>query len=190
MCIRDSAPAAAAPEEGWTALWGPDDTELSGWTATGGALWTLEDGVLTGTGPMGHLFSPRADYGDVLIRAKVKISEGGNSGLYFRAQPTDGWPKGYEAQINSTYADPQKTGSLYGLSPVLAGLVAPDTWFDYEVACQDTAQGVHVVIKVNGVVFTDFVDTQMRWPPGHIALQQHNEGSVVEVKDLRVRPLD
>jgi hypothetical protein len=184
---RAEEPAA---QEGWQALWTEDDTELPGWTATGGATWTLEDGVLTGTGPMGHLFSPRGDYRNLALHAKVKISDGGNSGLYFRAQPTEGWPAGYEAQINSSFADPQRTGSLYGLHPVAAGLVAPDTWFDYDVECKDEQGGTRVVIRVNGVVFTDYLDPGRRYGPGHVALQQHNDGSVVEIRDLRVRELD
>jgi len=178
-------------EAGWTPLWTEDDDDLEalGWTTTGDAFWTLEDGVLTGEGPMGHLFSPRADYRNFEVRARVKISEGGNSGLYVRVQPTEGWPDGYEAQINSSFADPQKTGSLYNLAPVKTGLVSPDTWFDYDVTCREDSGGTRVVIKVNGVVFADFLDTEERYGPGHIALQQHHDGSVVEVKELRVREL-
>src|SRR5690606_26103700 len=119
------------------------------------------------------------DYGDVEVAARVKISEGGNSGLYVRATPTDAWPAGYEAQINSDYADPQKTGSLYGLAPVRTQLVPPDTWFDYRVTCTEEPEGTRVVIRVNGVVFADHVDRQpLRFAAGHVAIQQHHEGSV------------
>jgi hypothetical protein len=48
---------------------------------------------------------------------------------------------------------------------------------------------VRVLIRVNGVVFTDHVDREKRFAAGHVALQQHHEGSVVEVRDLRVREL-
>ena len=183
------AQAEPSAEEGWTPLWTEEDEELPDWPTTGEAIWTLDDGVLIGEGPRGHLFTPRADYTDVEIRAKVKINVGGNSGLYFRATPTGGWPQGYEAQINSSFADPQKTGSLYGLHEVRTSLVSSDTWFDYHVTCREVEAGTHVVIRVNGVVFTDYVDTERRHASGHLALQQHHDGSVLEVKEMRVREL-
>jgi len=99
-------------------------------------------------------------------------------------------PAGYEAQINSSFADPQKTGSLYALAPVKTHLVPPDTWFDYHLTCREEAGGTRIVIRVNGVVVTDFLDTERRHARGHVALQQHHEGSVLEVRALEVRELD
>src|SRR5690606_2700667 len=72
--------------EGWTRLL-VDEDELERWTRTGGAFWELEQGVLQGEGPVGHLFSPRSDYRDFELRARVKVNEGGNSGIYLRASP-------------------------------------------------------------------------------------------------------
>lgn len=183
--------AAAEPvdaDAGWTPLF-EDDDELSGWTTTGDAQWRVEDDVLTAEGGVGHLFSPRGDYGDVEVRAKVKISEGGNSGLYVRAQPTDTWPDGYEAQINASHPDPQKTGSVYGLAPVKTHLVGPDTWFDYRVLCRDEPGGTRIQVRVNGILVSDVLDPERRHTSGHVALQQHHEGSVLEVRDLAVRDL-
>ncbi len=181
----------AAVEAGWTKLLDIDaDQPLAGWTITEEGLWRVEDGVLVGEGPRSHLLSPRGDYRDFELRARVKISDGGNSGLYFRAETApEGWPAGYEAQINSSFADPQKTGSLYGLAPILTHLVAPDTWFDYGVLCRDEAAGTHVTIRVNGVAVNDFVDAERRHATGHVALQQHHEGSVVEFASLEIREL-
>src|SRR5690606_37937369 len=116
------------------------------------AEWSLERGRLQGEGLVGHLFSPRGDYADFEVRARVKINEGGNSGLYVRAVPAEVWPVGYEAQINSSHPDPQKTGSLYALAPVRTHLIPSDTWFDYHVRVADEEGGTRVVISVNGVV--------------------------------------
>jgi hypothetical protein len=45
-----------------------------------------------------------------------------------------GFPKGYEAQINSTFPpDPQRTGSLYNFEKITKQLVPADTWFTQEV---------------------------------------------------------
>jgi len=186
LIVRERTPPDAADEAGWT----PILDGLDGWTQTGGATWTLEGGVLTGSGPAGHLFSPRGDYRDFELRARVRISDGGNSGIYVRAALGDGWPAGYEAQVDSTHPDEQRTGSLYGLSPLKAELVPPDVWFDYRVLVRDEPSGTRVILSVNGVVVNDSLDSDRRHASGHVALQQHNDGSVVSFRDVEVRELD
>ncbi len=134
---------------------------LDGWEAYGAKgktpteeTWKVEDGVIHGSGPTSHLFSPRGDYKNFRERVEVKIADKGNSGQYFRAAKGPGFPKGYEAQINSTHGDPLRTGTLYGFVPVREMLVPPDTWFTQEVE----AVGNHIIIKVNGKTVVDYVD--------------------------------
>ncbi|MCP3916010.1 MAG: DUF1080 domain-containing protein [bacterium] len=175
-------------EEGWEPVF--PEASFEEWKSTGNAEWELTDeGVLIGTGEMGHIFSPRADYEDFELRGRFKINDGGNSGLYFRVTPTDGWPDGYEAQINSNYPDPQKTGSLYNLSKILVHPIAENTWFDYHVTCRGTDAGTHIVIRVNGLALVDYVDTENRHARGHVGLQQHHKGSRIEAKDVVIREL-
>jgi glucose/arabinose dehydrogenase len=202
-------PLRVPDEDGWVPLFNGQD--LGGWfVSRGDALdplplpagttftaadedaaeetgWTVDGGVLTGRGPRSHLFSPRGDQADVEVRASLRIGDDGNSGLYVRAALAPGWPPGYEAQVNSNFGDPQKTGSLYALAPVKASLVGSDTWFDYQVRCVDEPGGTHVTIRVNGVVISDFVDAERRHAAGHVALQQHHDGSVIEVRKLELR---
>lgn len=202
-------PAREPDERGWVPLFNGED--LSGWLvarddaadpeplppgttftapdedAAESGGWSVEDGVLVGRGPRSHLFSPRGDLRDVELRASLRISDGGNSGVYLRAAFGPGWPAGYEAQVNASFEDPQKTGSLYGLEPVKASLVGPGTWFDYQVRCVDEAAGTRVTIAVNGVVVADFTDPERRHAAGHVALQQHHDGSVVELRRLELR---
>ena len=149
--------------------------------------WNVEDGTLVGRGPRSHLFSPRGDFTDVSLRARVRISDGGNSGVYLRATAMGGWPPGYEAQVNSSYSDPQKSGSIYGLAPVKTSLVDAGVWFDYEFSAREEEGGTRLVTKVNGLVVSDVLDASRRCPSGHVAFQQHHEGSVVEFRDVRVR---
>jgi glucose/arabinose dehydrogenase len=182
---RERTPASDAQAQGWT----PILDDLAAWTQTGDATWELADGVLKGTGPAGHLFSPRGDYRDFELRARVRISDKGNSGMYVRAELGEGWPAGYEAQVNSTHPDTQRTGSLYGLAPLEAELVPPDIWFEQIVTVRDEPEGTRLTIRVNGVVVTDYLDTQRLHASGHVALQQHNDGSVVEYRDVAVREL-
>ena len=179
----------SAPQDGWSEVF-PED-EFDDWLSTGDAEWELnDDGILIGTGKAGHLFSKRGDYKNFELKGRFKINDGGNSGFYFRVQAEEGWPPGYEAQINSNFPDPQKTGSLYSLDSITTWIVPENAWFDYEIRCVDTDAGTHITISVNGAEITDFVDTERLHGAGHIALQQHHEGSRIEAKNIMIRPLD
>jgi len=115
----------------------------------------------------------------------VKISDGGNSGMYFRTAFGPGFPKGYEAQVNSSHRDPKRTGSLYNFKNVMEQLVPPDTWYSQHII----ADGNHIIIKVNDKVAVDYVDEKNTYTKGYCALQQHNLGSVVQFKELMFRVL-
>ncbi len=184
------ATAAPAPrddsDEGkWVSLF--DGKTLGGWSTADGTpgQWVVEDGVIKGSGPASHLFSPRGDYKNFRYRAEVKINDKGNSGMYFRTEKGPGFPHGYEAQVNSTHRDPVKTGSLYNHVKVLDMLVPPDTWFTQEIE----AVGDHIVIKVNGKTTVDYTDPKNSYKEGHFAFQQHDPGSKVEIRKIEVMEL-
>jgi hypothetical protein len=157
-------------------------------------LWRVEEGILIGSGPHSHLFSERGDYENFRYRVEVAINDHGNSGQYFRTAFGPDFPKGYEAQINSTHGDRIRTGSLYpAFNPkltkeqrdkiiVLDQLVKPDEWYTQEV----TAIGNHIVIKVNGKTTVDFVDENNTYMKGHFALQGHDPGTVVKYRKVEV----
>ncbi len=169
------------------ASWEPlfDGKTLSGWEAFDKGRWRMTaEGVLVGEGPMGHLFSPKA-YKNVQFKAEAKLNHSGNSGMYFRAKKGPGWPVGYEAQVENTSPDPQKTGSLYNFSKVTEQLIQDDTWWTQEI----TAIGNRIIIKVNGKVVVDFTDAKNTHTEGHLAFQQHNDGSVVMFRNAQVREL-
>jgi len=181
------APATASvlmePDaHGWYQLF--DGKTLSGWTAPTPGHWEVKDGVVAGTGPTTHLLSPLT-YHNLEFRATVRLNHSGNSGMYIRAAYGPGWPKGYEAQVENTSPDTQRTGSLYNFHPVREQLIADDTWWTQTVV----AVGNRIIIKVNDKIVTDYVDAKNTYTTGHLALQQHNDGSVVEFKDLMVKPL-
>jgi hypothetical protein len=184
-------------DKGWVQLFNGKD--LTGWKMhpDDKAKWEVKDGAIVGTGPSGHLFSERGDYENFRLRFEVKINNKGNSGQYFRAKFGKSFPRGYEAQINSTHTDPVRTGSLYAdgrdgytaeekkKTLVFDKLVEPDTFFTQEVI----ADGNHIVIKVNGKITVDFVDEKNRHTKGHFAIQQHDPGSVVTVRKIEVMEL-
>ncbi len=82
-----------ADEGKWVSLF--DGKTLGGWTTADGTEgeWKVEDGVIKGSGPASHLFSPRGDYKNFRYRAEVKINDKGNSGMYFRTAKGPGFPR-------------------------------------------------------------------------------------------------
>jgi hypothetical protein len=193
FCLAASAQSNSGKTDknGWIKLF--DGKTLSGWTAPDPGEWKMEDGILKGSGPRSHLFSPNT-YTNFEFKAECKLNHSGNSGMYFRAKLGTGWPEGYEAQVENTSPDPQKTGSLYNAperhfdpkpTPVLKQLVADDTWWTQEVI----AIGNRIIIKVNDKVVTDFVDEHHTFMDGHLAFQQHNQGSEVQFRNVMIKPL-
>lgn len=195
-------PAVAADDKDsddkdWVQLFNGKD--LTGWKThpDDEAKWEVKDGILIGTGKVGHLYSARDDYTNFRYRIEAKINDHGNSGQYFRAKFTKRFPPGYEAQINSTHGDPIKTGSLYPAFNrklpreeqdkicIKEMLHKPDEWFTQEVI----AKGNHIIIKVNGKTTVDFVDEKSTYTKGHFALQQHDPGTVIMVRKIEVKEL-
>jgi hypothetical protein len=173
-----------ATDEGWISMF--DGKTLAGWKANEHPeAWSAKDGTITGDGVESHLFWMTRECENCEFKADVKISDGGNSGMYFRTAFGPGFPKGYEAQVNSTHTDPKRTGSLYNFKNIYEQLVPPDTWFSQHII----AQGNHIVIKVNGKTVVDYVDDKNTYKKGYLALQQHNKGSVVMFKNLVMKPL-
>ena len=168
--------------------WKPmfDGKTLNGWKANENAeSWSVRDGLLTGDGERSHLFYMGEQCENCEFKAEVRLNHAGNSGMYFRAEFTPGWPKGYEAQVDNTHPDPKRTGSLYNFQNVTEQLVADDTWWTQHII----ANGNHIIIKVNDKTVVDFIDEKKTYMKGYLALQQHNKGSVVENRNLMMRPL-
>ena len=176
--------AGAFAADNWISLF--DGKTLNGWKADAHPdSWSVKDGAMVGEGDKSVLFWMGRECENFEFKADVKISDGGNSGMFFRKGFGPGGAKGYEAQINSTHVDPKKTGSLYNFQNVYEQLVAPETWFNQAVV----ADGNHIVIRVNGKVTADYVDAKNTFMKGYLALQQHNLGSVVAFKNLMMRTL-
>lgn len=180
---------ANAAEEKWVSLFNGKD--LSGWTARGKAMWSVENGVLVGVGGMGHIYTD-VTCTDFEFKGMFRItSQGatGNSGLYFRANPPaddpNGFPRGYEAQIcNSQDAFTGwlwKPGTPTGRA---TGLLTKDgEWFSYRIK----AVGAHIQFWVNDKPVMTYDDTGYK--TGHFAIQGHNPGMKIEAKELYYRDL-
>lgn len=183
LSLATTLTAAEKPGK-WVKMF--DGKTLNGWKANERPeSWSVKDGTIVGDGEVSHLFWMTKECENCEFKAMVKISDGGNSGMYFRTAFGPGFPQGYEAQVNSTHKDPKRTGSLYNIKNIMEMLVPPDTWFEQHII----ADGTHIIIKVNGKTVVDVDETIKGWTKGYLALQQHNKGSVVMYKDLMYRHL-
>ena len=174
----------ADDKDSWISIF--DGKTLNGWKANERLeSWTVRDGCITGGGEASHLFWMVREGENLEFKAEVKIGHMGNSGMYFRTAFGPGFPKGYEAQVNTSHSDPVKAGSLYNFARFVEQLIPDDVWGTQHII----AQGNHIVIKVNDKVVTDFVDGKNTYMKGYCALQQHNKGSVVQFRKLMFKPL-
>jgi Domain of Unknown Function (DUF1080) len=168
--------------------WRPifDGSTLDGWKANEHPeSWTVKDGVIRGDGPASHLFYMNEICVNCEFKAEVRANHGANSGMYFRTAFGPGFPKGYEAQVDNTHSDPVRTGSLYGFVKILDQLVPDDTWWTQHII----VEGNHIQIFVNDKKTVDFIDEKNTYTSGYLALQQHNQGGVVEFRNLMIRAL-
>lgn len=182
VSAQEAAPTPG--KDGWISMF--DGKTLDGWKANERPdSWKVVDGAIVGDGPASHLFWMKQECEDCEFFAEVKLNHSGNSGMYFRTAFGPGFPKGYESQVENTSPDPQKTGSLYGIVKITDQLIPDDTWWTQHII----ARGNHIIIKVNGKTVVDTVDERNRYTKGYLALQQHNQGSIVQYRKLMMRPL-
>ncbi len=183
IAAMGSASGAEKPGK-WIKMF--DGKTLDGWKANENPeSWSVKNGAIVGDGERSHLFYMKEQCDNCEFKAEVRLNHGGNSGMYFRANFENGWPHGYEAQVNNTHTDWKRTGSLYNIVNVKEQLVPDDTWWTQDII----AQGNHIIIKVNDKVVVDHVDEKNTYQKGYLALQQHNKGSVVEYRNLMMRRL-
>jgi hypothetical protein len=181
--------AHAGAESKWVSLFNGKD--LTGWKVHGKAVWSVQNGVLTGVGGMGHLYSDAA-CSDFEFKGMFRITSQGataNSGFYFRANPPadnpDGFPNGYEAQICNTgeaytgwlWKPGTPTGKATGL------LTKDGEWFSYRIK----AVGKRIEFWINDKPVMTYDDTEYK--TGHFAIQGHNPGMKIEAKELYYSPL-
>ncbi|MCH2212194.1 MAG: DUF1080 domain-containing protein [Fuerstiella sp.] len=185
--------SANAEDVTWVSLF--DGSTMEGWEIVGSenSKWEVKDGALAGSGQPSMLVHTSGPWQNFRYRAEVKISDGGNSGLYFRTTRKPGFANGYEAQIDSNHRDPIRTGSLYGMNHVYRQLVPPDTWFTYEIEVRDNVwrgrENTRIKVTVNGDELYEYLDFMMTFREGHFAFQHHDPDSRVAIRKVEVLKL-
>ncbi|MCX6239459.1 MAG: DUF1080 domain-containing protein [Bacteroidia bacterium] len=167
----------AEKAQGWQLLF--DGTTSEGWRGYNKtnfpAAWVVEDGTLRCRGEASRGEAGKADGGDLIyskrlfsdfdLRLEWKISEAGNSGIFYLAKEVAGWPiykSGLEMQIldNEKHPDSfrgkdgnRKAGSLYDLIPAKPQNARPvGEWNSIEIVCYHGK----VVHRQNGAVVLEY----------------------------------
>ena len=166
-----------------------DGNGLDGWRQSGPGKFNLHDGVVTTEGGMGLLWNQN-DYSDFKLTLEFKVaSKQDNSGVFVRFTDPKDDPgiairEGYEIQICDTEKD-NPTGSIYGFQKSKEIATKPvGEWNKYEI----TVVGQKYTVKLNDKVVNEF--TGNRSLHGHIGIQNHNTGSQVSFRNIRVVNLD
>ena len=154
-------------------------TNLEGWHPVRNkrAWWTAADGVLRGEGGNGYLQydSPCQDFAlDLYYRA----SSAANGGVFFGWKKDDS-DRGHEIQILDLPDVGMVSGSIYGLVRGRDDIFNPGAWNLMQIF----VKGKHVTTYING---HESAETELPEPvePGHITLQMHRDGAVIEWRDL------
>ncbi len=182
-------------DDGWISLF--NGKNFDGWRINENPdSFRVEDGAIVVNGPRGHLFyaGPVEDHNfkNFHFKADVMTKPQANSGLYIHTKfQESGWPShGYEIQVNVSHRDPKKSGGLYAVSDVANPPAKDNEWYTQEII----VQGKRIISKINGQVLVDYtepdkVEGDRKLSRGTFAIQAHDPGSKVLIKNIQVKPL-
>ncbi|MBA3342237.1 MAG: DUF1080 domain-containing protein [Gemmatimonadaceae bacterium] len=198
--------------EGWRLLF--DGRTTTGWRGYRKPAvspgWQVTDGSLVRTGQDAGDIITAEQYRNFDLALDWKVSEGGNSGIFYRA--TEGsdniWQSAPEMQVldDARHVDGKSpltsAGASYGIYPAPRGVVRPaGEWNDARLL----VNGNHVEHWLNGVKLLEYELGSTEWKDivakskfnemplygkaaeGHIGLQDH--GDRVEFRNIRIRVL-
>lgn len=163
--------------ESWTAMF--NGSNLNGWTVSGPARWSVENGMIVGFDGDGYLISEK-DHSDFEFQVYVKTSKRANGGIFTRWQSEK--IRGYETQLYNVNEATNPTGSIYGLVPA----VDPDShdgeWFLVQIISRGSYQGIFI----NGQCVAE--SNRLQVPDrGRIVLQMHAKGARIEFMNPRIK---
>lgn len=177
------------------------DSDLRGWrmAGPGGFRWA-GPGVLESFGGSGLLWYADEAFADFILQVEWRVTAPeDNSGVFLRCPPLQDEARpaiehGYEVQIDERGLDPAAgrlgsplhlTGAIYRLAPARPGLSWPvGAWNLFEII----AGGPCIEVRLNGAEASR-LDNGSRRLAGHVALQNHHEGSAVQFRRLDIIPL-
>jgi len=165
-----------------------DGTNTDDWEFREGAWSIDDDGALTchmeevkqkngevRLRGMGYIFSKKA-YADFELTLAYKLSEGANSGVFFRTDPSDPVQAGFEIQLldddgfrpaKGELDDKKLNGAFYDCQPPRSHPAKPvGQWNELKLTCL----GPNVRVQINGELVNEFNvdrwDTPLKNPDG------------------------
>jgi len=171
-----------------------------------GPGWKIENGALTRADKGAGDIVTNDEYDAFELKLDFNISKGGNSGLMYHVQETEGapWQTGPEIQIqdNKDGHDPQKCGWLYQFYSTDKDATKPaGEWNELRILITPE-KCEHVM---NGVKYVEYVKGSADWnerlakskfkayanfgkpTKGFICLQDH--GNLVAYRNIKIRPI-
>lgn len=172
---------------------------LDGWRHQGPGGFTLDStaGVLKSYGGMGLLWYAAKEYGDFTVELDFRCADSAtNSGVFLRVpgEPTSDEYiyHSFEIQISDAGGEGiERTGAVYDAeAPSDSASKAPGEWNHFAI----TFRGDHITVVLNDEKVIDW-DAEPRGkvrdfaPRGYLGLQNHDDRSVVEFRNILVREL-
>jgi hypothetical protein len=188
----------AEPETQFTNIFDGTQASFDNWEHAGGGSFVLQDGAMTSTNTAAdpnlglHWYEPK-QYKNFSVRMQWKLGAAtDNSGVFARFPNPGNDPgvaidRGHEIQINENPGgDVQKTGSIYNADRENHRNAKPlGEWNDYEI----TVVGQKYTVCLNGKVVNEYVSDKGRGLEGFIGVQNHDPGSKVSFRNVRVKEL-
>ena len=159
----------------------------TGWKQCGPGGFDIADGLLHTQGGMGLLWNERP-FQDFILLVDWKTSKhNDNAGVFVRFpdpgnDPWDAVNKGYEIQVDDSTPEPERrTASVYSFQTAADGASkGPGVWNHYEIE----VRGQQYIVRLNGRRVNEYEGK--RALRGFVGLQNHDAGSKVTFRDLRV----
>jgi len=182
-----------------------DGESLAGWVTEGGrydghAVWSVEDGAITGREGDDHaggLIYTSGTYANCIFSCEVRLQNPFDSGIFLRMVPPGG---GKGAQVTLDYRPGGEIGGIYAdgylhHNESAADAFANGEWNSVEVRC--TGRDMHIEAWLNGVLITDYqqpAGAAGYAPRGRIGLQVHGgrddpAGSRVQFRRIKLLEL-
>lgn len=128
----------------WKLLSG--DPDLGDWIMKESGAWKLTDGIMTKSEGGGYIWT-KERYGDFIMDCEFKISEGGNSGIFFRTDNIeDVVQTGLEMQVYNIARKPSPVKNDCG---AIYDLLEPSKYAD-----KPAGEWNHVVLTCNDNIIT------------------------------------
>jgi choline dehydrogenase-like flavoprotein len=177
---------------------------LSDWQMSGGGGFMQVYDILESVGGPGLLWYTREVFSDFVLELEWQYANRtDNSGVFIRvpnlnSSNANDWtlaidqsyeiqidPRGFNTEQNIENDPLRSTGAIYNLNAPTRTDVAKGPWQWNTFVIEAVSNRIKVTL--NDVLINDFTDPNPRALRGHIALQNHHDGSKVQFRNIRIK---